>query len=85
MGKVNKEGQTFWLLKDNSENISSHRLIIKNELLTNTKKLDEIRKPFTGKEITLPWLNKETVAGNFLQFFMEELEEAKENWDEDED
>ncbi|MCC2529614.1 ribonuclease YeeF family protein [Bacillus halotolerans] len=32
---------------------------LKNELLTNAKKLDETRKPFTGKEITLPWLNKE--------------------------
>ncbi len=32
---------------------------LKNELLTNAKKLDESRKPFTGKELTLPWLNKE--------------------------
>ncbi|QWQ26713.1 hypothetical protein JNUCC22_10015 [Bacillus sp. JNUCC-22] len=32
---------------------------LKNELLTNAKKLDERRKPFTGKELTLPWLNKE--------------------------
>ncbi|QAW33505.1 hypothetical protein ETK61_22885 (plasmid) [Bacillus subtilis] len=32
---------------------------LKNELLTNAKKLDETRKPFTGEEITLPWLNKE--------------------------
>ncbi|MEC1106373.1 T7SS effector LXG polymorphic toxin [Bacillus velezensis] len=32
---------------------------LKNQLLTNAKKLDESRKPFTGKELTLPWLNKE--------------------------
>ncbi|KXZ22286.1 T7SS effector LXG polymorphic toxin [Bacillus nakamurai] len=32
---------------------------LKNELLTNAKKLDESRKPFTGQEINLPWLNKE--------------------------
>ncbi|MGJ3548737.1 T7SS effector LXG polymorphic toxin [Bacillus subtilis] len=32
---------------------------LKNKLLTNAKKLDETRKPFTGEEITLPWLNKE--------------------------
>lgn len=32
---------------------------LKNELLTNANKLDETRKPFTGTEITLPWLNKE--------------------------
>ncbi|KAA6452501.1 ribonuclease YeeF family protein [Bacillus atrophaeus] len=31
----------------------------KKELLTNAKKLDESRKPFTGQEINLPWLNKE--------------------------
>ncbi|PRR99244.1 hypothetical protein C6W24_09980 [Bacillus atrophaeus] len=31
----------------------------KKELLTNAKKLDETRKPFTGQEINLPWLNKE--------------------------
>ncbi len=34
-------------------------LNLKNELLTNAKKLDESRKPFTGQEINLPWLNKE--------------------------
>ncbi|MHA7768540.1 T7SS effector LXG polymorphic toxin [Bacillus atrophaeus] len=32
---------------------------LKKELLTNAKKLDESRKPFTGQEIKLPWLNKE--------------------------
>ncbi|AKL84534.1 YobL [Bacillus atrophaeus UCMB-5137] len=32
---------------------------LKNELLTSAKKLDESRKPFTGQEIKLPWLNKE--------------------------
>ncbi|MED1015425.1 T7SS effector LXG polymorphic toxin [Bacillus atrophaeus] len=32
---------------------------LKKELLTNAKKLDESRKPFTGQEINLPWLNKE--------------------------
>ncbi|ATX84123.1 MULTISPECIES: T7SS effector LXG polymorphic toxin [Bacillus amyloliquefaciens group] len=33
---------------------------LKNELLTNAKKiLDGTRKPFTGQEINLPWLNKE--------------------------
>ncbi|MGD2404607.1 T7SS effector LXG polymorphic toxin [Bacillus velezensis] len=32
---------------------------LKNQQLTNAKKLDESRKPFTGKELTLPWLNKE--------------------------
>ncbi|WP_163113974.1 T7SS effector LXG polymorphic toxin [Bacillus velezensis] len=32
---------------------------LKNQLLTNAKKLDESRKPFTSKELTLPWLNKE--------------------------
>ncbi|ASB90059.1 SMI1/KNR4 family protein [Bacillus sonorensis] len=35
------------------------------------------------------WENQEdygrTVADNFLYFFMEELEESKENWEEDED
>ncbi|MFJ5795642.1 T7SS effector LXG polymorphic toxin [Bacillus atrophaeus] len=31
----------------------------KKELLANAKKLDESRKPFTGQEINLPWLNKE--------------------------
>ncbi|WP_433942616.1 T7SS effector LXG polymorphic toxin [Bacillus velezensis] len=33
---------------------------LKNELLTNAKKIpDGTRKPFTGQEINLPWLNKE--------------------------
>ncbi|MEC0544171.1 ribonuclease YeeF family protein [Bacillus inaquosorum] len=32
---------------------------LKNELLTNAKKLDESRKPFTGEKINVPWLNKE--------------------------
>ncbi|MGY3838375.1 T7SS effector LXG polymorphic toxin [Bacillus atrophaeus] len=32
---------------------------LKKELLTNAKKLDESRKPFTGQGINLPWLNKE--------------------------
>ncbi|WP_029318108.1 T7SS effector LXG polymorphic toxin [Bacillus subtilis] len=31
----------------------------KDRLLQLAKKLDETRKPFTGKEINLPWLNKE--------------------------
>jgi predicted ribonuclease toxin of YeeF-YezG toxin-antitoxin module len=31
---------------------------LKNELLTNAKKLDESRKPFTGEKINVPWLNK---------------------------
>ncbi|MDO8226412.1 T7SS effector LXG polymorphic toxin [Bacillus cabrialesii] len=31
----------------------------KDRLLQLAKKLDESRKPFTGKEINLPWLNKE--------------------------
>ncbi|MEC1393754.1 SMI1/KNR4 family protein [Bacillus velezensis] len=35
------------------------------------------------------WANEagygDKVADNFLQFFLEELEEAKENWEEDED
>ncbi|MFW6795369.1 T7SS effector LXG polymorphic toxin [Bacillus velezensis] len=33
---------------------------LKNKLLTNAKKIpDGTRKPFTGQEINLPWLNKE--------------------------
>ncbi|MEK4315687.1 T7SS effector LXG polymorphic toxin [Bacillus sp. FSL P4-0334] len=32
---------------------------LKNELLTNAKKLDETRKPFTGQKVDVPWLNKE--------------------------
>ncbi|BET17893.1 hypothetical protein RBIBE_18830 [Bacillus velezensis] len=33
---------------------------LKNELLTNAKKIpDGTRKPFAGQEINLPWLNKE--------------------------
>ncbi|KAF6689920.1 ribonuclease YeeF family protein, partial [Bacillus sp. EKM601B] len=32
---------------------------LKNELLTNAKKLDESRKPFTGQQVDVPWLNKE--------------------------
>ncbi|AME05032.1 T7SS effector LXG polymorphic toxin [Bacillus siamensis] len=33
---------------------------LKNELLTNAKKIpDGTRKPFTGQEVNLPWLNKE--------------------------
>lgn len=31
----------------------------KDRLLQLAKKLDETREPFTGKEINLPWLNKE--------------------------
>ncbi|WP_280157070.1 T7SS effector LXG polymorphic toxin [Bacillus velezensis] len=32
---------------------------LKKELLTNAKKLDESRKPFTGQKVNVPWLNKE--------------------------
>ncbi|AME04905.1 T7SS effector LXG polymorphic toxin [Bacillus siamensis] len=32
---------------------------LKNEILTNVKKLDETRKPFTGQKVDVPWLNKE--------------------------
>ncbi|AZV89277.1 MULTISPECIES: T7SS effector LXG polymorphic toxin [Bacillus] len=32
---------------------------LKNQLLTNAKKLDETRKPFTGQKVDVPWLNKE--------------------------
>ncbi|MEC0384294.1 HNH/ENDO VII family nuclease, partial [Bacillus velezensis] len=32
---------------------------LKNGLLSNAKKLDESRKPFTGQKVNVPWLNKE--------------------------
>ncbi|KXJ36484.1 hypothetical protein M8C22_11580 [Bacillus spizizenii] len=47
LGKVNKEGQTFWLLKDNTANISSLKVIIppshdahNNEKLSDEKRID---------------------------------------------
>lgn len=49
----------------------------------DTNKMEERECP------VIVWANEagygDTVADNFLRFFMEELEEAKENWDEDED
>lgn len=40
-----------------------------------------------GECPVIVWANEagygDTFADDFLQFFMEELEEAKENWDED--
>ncbi|MDQ0927640.1 hypothetical protein QFZ25_001700 [Bacillus atrophaeus] len=47
LGKVNKEGQTFWLLKDNTANISSLKVIIppshdahNNDKLSDEKRID---------------------------------------------
>ncbi len=42
-----------------------------------------------GECSVILWDNQEgygrTVANNFLEFFREDLEESKENWEEDED
>ncbi|MED1015424.1 SMI1/KNR4 family protein [Bacillus atrophaeus] len=49
----------------------------------------DTNKMENGECPVIVWANEagygDTVAVNFLQFFFEELEEAKENWEEDED
>ncbi|AKL84535.1 SMI1/KNR4 family protein [Bacillus atrophaeus] len=49
----------------------------------------DTNKMENGECPVIVWANEagygDTVADNFLQFFFEELEEAKENWEEDED
>ncbi|MDG0767194.1 SMI1/KNR4 family protein [Bacillus halotolerans] len=49
----------------------------------------DTNKMENGECPVIVWANEaghgDTVADNFLQFLMKELEEAKENWEEDED
>ncbi|TDU08473.1 SMI1/KNR4 family protein [Bacillus subtilis] len=49
----------------------------------------DTNKMVNGECPVIVWANEaghgDTVADNFLQFLMKELEEAKENWEEDED
>ncbi|MGY3838376.1 SMI1/KNR4 family protein [Bacillus atrophaeus] len=49
----------------------------------------DTNKMENGECPVIVWANEagygDTVAANFLQFFFEELEEAKDNWEEDEE